>query len=411
MLPASYHGCMNHSRLISCVLLAVLACVCRAEKESVLPETSASNNPLRLQGKPLFGADPAVLTWNGRLYLIPTTDHKDWEKQIGWSCYSTSNLENWRDHGVVFSNKQSAWGTHKAWAPDVIERDGKFYLFYYFNNGGKGRGGVGVARADGPEGPYRELTKDKLVRGHDPALLVDDGRYWLYLQDTVYELGDDMVSFKSGPTKLDLDYRPQKFEAAYVFKRNETYYFTVAREFNNLIYYTGREATGPFQYRGEIMKPYGANNHHAIAPFQGRWLLFYHEWVEQDPVHQRRLRSEFLRFKEDGSIHLVEPTDTGASIGIAKARGRRLRKQCLELMYNGDGSHECYERAFGYIDEACQLVPDNPIYLATRAWALCRTDRTDKAYMLLDDVDQLLKQPAWNNAETKDAVERISREF
>ncbi|MEM6470751.1 MAG: family 43 glycosylhydrolase [Planctomycetota bacterium] len=279
-------------------------------------EEPPANNPLRVDGRDFYGADPSVvIADDGRLYLFPTTDNRDWEKQFGWSCYSTDDLSRWTNHGVIFSNEDSSWGTHKAWAPDITKKDGKYYFFYYFNNGGKGKGGVGVAVADDPTGPFKELTKTKLCRGHDPAVFADDdGRYWMYLQDKVYELGDDMVSFKSGPVDLKLEYRPQKFEAAYVFKREGIYYFTIARGWNNLIYYTGESPTGPFRFRGEIMKPYGGNNHHSIIKFKDRWVLFYHEWVKKDPVHQRRLRAEFLKFNEDGTIRLVQPTDQGVRL-------------------------------------------------------------------------------------------------
>jgi hypothetical protein len=273
----------------------------------------AGNNPLTLNGQPFYGADPSVVVADDdRLFLFPTTDNRDWEKQFGWSCYSTTDLVHWNDHGVIFSNEDSSWGTHKAWAPDIIKRGGKYYLYYYFNNGGGGKGGVGVAVADKPEGPYKEITKERLCAGHDPAVFGDDdGRFWLYLQDKVYELGDDMASFKSGPTNLNLEYRPEKFEAAYVFKRNGLYYFTIARDWNNLVYYTGSSPTGHFEFRGEFFKKYGGNNHHSIVKYKDKWVIFYHEWVKNDPVHQRRLRAEYLSFNEDGTIQFVEPTDQG----------------------------------------------------------------------------------------------------
>ncbi|TWU29070.1 family 43 glycosylhydrolase [Novipirellula artificiosorum] len=279
------------------------------------PAARATNNPLQVDGHDFFGADPSVvIADDGRLFLFPTTDNRDWNQQFGWSSYSTTDLVNWTNHGVVFSNEDSAWGTLKAWAPDVTKKDGKYYLYYYFNNGGGGKGGVGVAVADQAEGPFKELTKEKLCRGHDPAVFGDDdGRYWLYLQDEVYELGDDMASLKSGPTNLNLEYRPERFEAAYVFKREDIYYFTIARGWNNLIYYTGKSPTGPFEFRGEFMKPYGGNNHHSIVKYTGRWMIFYHEWVKNDPVHQRQLRAEYLNFNEDGTIQMVEPTEAGVS--------------------------------------------------------------------------------------------------
>ena len=88
----------------------------------------AVNNPLTVNGSPMYGADPSVvIADDGRLFLFPTTDNRDWEKQFGWSCYSTTDLVNWTDHGMIFDNKMSGWGINKAWAPDVVKRDGRYY--------------------------------------------------------------------------------------------------------------------------------------------------------------------------------------------------------------------------------------------------------------------------------------------
>ncbi|TWU30666.1 family 43 glycosylhydrolase [Novipirellula artificiosorum] len=325
---------------IAIALLFFFTCINTSAKE---PTPQQGNNPLKVDGHDFYGADPSVVVADdGRLFLFPTTDNRDWEKQFGWSCYSSDNLTDWTDHGVIFSNEDSQWGVNKAWAPDVIKRNGKYYFYYYFNNGGGGKGGVGVAVADQPEGPFRELTPERLCRGHDPAVFADDdGRVWLYLQDTVYELGDDMKSLKSGPTNLNLEYRPEKFEAAYVFKRDDLYYFTIARGWNNLIYYTGKSPTGPFEFRGEFMKPYGGNNHHSIVKYQGRWVIFYHEWVKNDPDHQRRLRAEYLNFNDDGTIQMVEPTETGVSFAtttqpVADSVADSIEQRSGDWVVNGN---------------------------------------------------------------------------
>lgn len=294
---------------------------------AVVRKQQLRNNPLTIDGHPMYGADPSVvIADDGRLYLFPTTDNRDWNKQFGWSCYSTTDLVHWTDHGVVFDRDDSRWGTKKAWAPDIVKRDGKYYLYYYFNVG-QPHGGVGVAVADSPEGPFEEALGKPLLRGHDPAVLVDDeGQAYLYVQDQVSVLGSDMTSIQRGPIDLDLEYRPEKFEAAYVFKRGGLYYFTIARDWNNLIYYTGESPLGPFEFRGEIMSAYGGNNHHPIVEYKGQWLLFYHEWVEGSADHQRQLRAEVLHFDETGAIEPVEPTAAGVDF-----RSQRRFHFCIRL--------------------------------------------------------------------------------
>lgn len=143
-------------------------------------------------------------------------------------------------------------------------------------------------------------------------------------------------------------------------------------------------------------------------------------------------------YKELGRFHVLEPTNEAFGRDVvwshpAFARrcmfarndkelvcvdlstdtklGLQLREECLALMRTGDRSHETYEEALGKIERACKLVPNEPNFLVVKAWALCRTDRTDKAYMLLENVDELLKLPKWNDADVKRNVDAIRSLF
>ena len=62
-------------------------------------------------------------------------------------------------------------------------------FYYYFQNGGNGKGGVGVATSLNPEGPYTESTGKRLVAMHDPAIFNDDdGQSYLYSQNKAYRI-------------------------------------------------------------------------------------------------------------------------------------------------------------------------------------------------------------------------------
>jgi len=295
------------------------------------------SNPL------FFGADPSSLvSQDGRMWIYPTTNEPNWADQVDWHAWSSSDLVNWTDHGVIFSMQDSGWATKFAWAPDCAYKNGKYYLYYYFNKGNPG-GGVGVAVSDKPEGPFKEALGHRLVTGHDPSLFVDDGgRAYLYVQDVAYRLNGDMISLASDKIDLDIDYRPKPFEAVYVFKRNGIYYYTIVAEFNRLIYYMGDSPLGPFRYKGESMDKYGGNNHHSVVEYGGKWILWYHGWV---PGHHRRVRGEYLQFNPDGTIQKVKITDegvgpltcTGSSQESEKAPvGRRpaiyVGRECFEVM-------------------------------------------------------------------------------
>lgn len=270
---------------------------------------------IRSQNPLFWSADPSgIVVEDGRIFVFPTNDKKDWADQKEWHCWSTSDLVHWVDHGVIFNTEMSGWGVDNAWAPDITFKNGTYYFYYYFQNGGIGPG-VGVATSKNPEGPFKEALGHKLINGHDPAVFTDDdGKSYLYYQNNVFQLNEDMISVKSTtPKKLNIGTVPSKFEATYVFKRNGVYYYTFALNFNNLVYYTGSSPEGPFTYRGEIMAPYGGNNHHSIIKYKDKWIIFYHEWASGSTVSNRRVRAEWLEFNEDGTIKLVKPTFKGIS--------------------------------------------------------------------------------------------------
>lgn len=274
-----------------------------------------ASNCVYAQNPIMWGADPSgIVAQDGRLFIFPTNDKKSWGEQKDWHCWSTSDLKTWTDHGVIFDTKASGWGIDNAWAPDITYKNGMYYFYYYFQNGDK-PGGIGVATSKNIEGPYKEALGKRLMGGHDPCIFNDDdGRSFIYYQNNVVELNEDMISLKGKVTKLDIGEIPEKYEAAYVFKRNGVYYYTIAHAFNHLMYYTGDSPMGPFKLRGELMAPYGGNNHHSIVKYGDRWIIFYHEWApKESEVSNRRICAEWLTFNDDGTIVPVKVTKEGIS--------------------------------------------------------------------------------------------------
>ncbi|MDD7127202.1 MAG: family 43 glycosylhydrolase, partial [Prevotella sp.] len=87
-----------------------------------------------------FSADPTARVFNGRIYLFPSHDiispvepEKKWFSMADYHVFSSDNLTDWTDHGVILSQEQVPWGNPKAysmWAPDCVEKDGKYYFFF-----------------------------------------------------------------------------------------------------------------------------------------------------------------------------------------------------------------------------------------------------------------------------------------
>ena len=111
-----------------------------------------------------FTADPAARVFEGRIYLYPSHDILAGEGRgrAGWFCmedyhvFSSENLVDWADHGVIVSQEKVPWVSSKSyamWAPDCIYRNGKYY--FYFPAPARdttyGRGfSIGVAVSDKP---------------------------------------------------------------------------------------------------------------------------------------------------------------------------------------------------------------------------------------------------------------------
>lgn len=107
----------------------------------LLPLTAAGQNPI-ISGQ--FTADPTARVFDGRLWLFPSHDiisptepGRRWFSMADYHAYCSSDLTDWSDHGVILSQTDVPWGDpqgYSMWAPDCIEKDGKYYLFYHHND-------------------------------------------------------------------------------------------------------------------------------------------------------------------------------------------------------------------------------------------------------------------------------------
>ena len=253
-----------------------------------------------------------------------------------YHVFSSSDLTEWMDHGVIVQQNKVPWvrpDSYSMWAPDCIERNGKYY--FYFPTAPRdtvtyGRGfTVGVAIADKPEGPYvPQATPIKGVRGIDPNVFIDkDGQAYLYwsagniyaakLKENMTELASDVVILKDLPLK-------GLKEGPYLFERNGMYYLTfphVENKIERLEYATSDNPLGPFKMTGVIMdeSPTGCwTNHHSIIQFKNQWYLFYHDRDYSPNFDKARsVRADSLFFNEDGTIKKVVRTFRG--VGVTNA--------------------------------------------------------------------------------------------
>ncbi len=304
---------------------------------------SAQNPIVRDQ----FTADPTARVFNGKVYVFPSHDiptpegkglRKDWFCMADYHVFSSENLTDWTDHGMIVSQNKVAWvdsASYSMWAPDCIERNGKYYFYFPANknvadaNGRKGFG-VGVAIADKPEGPYLPLSEPiKGVNGIDPNVFIDkDGQaylYWSMGNIMVAKLKDNMTELASEPQVIaNLPQKGLK-EGPYVFERNGVYYLTfphVENKIERLEYAIGDNPLGPFKMTGVIMDESPENcwtNHQSVVQYNNQWYLFYHHNDYSPKFDKNRsIRVDSLFFDADGKIQKVMPTLRGVGVTSAK---------------------------------------------------------------------------------------------
>ena len=285
--------------------------------------------------------DEEPRAFGNRVYLYGSHDRFGCDKFCdyklkAWSA-SVDDLNTWVCHGHIFQTRPDTdhessvpHTDHELYAPDVVEKDGKYYLYTYIA-GAKGC----VSVSDKPEGPFQFLStyeyapEDAGDDGiyNDPGVLVDDdGRVFVYYGfegSNMNELdGETMYKVIPGSLrKRVMDDReevpsPKRFyEASSPRKIGDTYYLIYsARKGCRLAYATSDAPTGPFTYRGYIIDngidyP-GGNNHGSLCKVGDQWYIFYHR-MTNDTMFSRRACVEKVTILPDGSIPPVEMTSLG----------------------------------------------------------------------------------------------------
>lgn len=282
-----------------------------------------------------FTADPTARVFEGKLYLYPSHDIpspierlKEWFCMADYHVFSSENLVDWTDHGMILSQENVPWvdsESYSMWAPDCVYKGGKYYFYFPASPKGKKGFNVGVAIADKPYGPFKPLPEPiKGVGGIDPCVLLDtDGQAYLYWSGrglNVAKLKDNMTELASEPV-LVADVEDGFKEGPFAFKRNGKYYLTypwVKDKTECLAYAMSDNPMGPFEYKGIIMEqsPTGCwTNHHSLVEYKGQWYLFYHHNDYSPEFDKNRsVRADSLTFNPDGTIQLVTPTLRGVGI-------------------------------------------------------------------------------------------------
>lgn len=297
---------MNKSQVISIIAFVVV----------IMPLRVLAQNPI-IQTK--FTADPAPMVYKDTVFLYTSHDEDDATgfKMHNWLLYTSTDMANWTDHGIVASLKDFKWARQDngAWAPQAIERNGKFYLYCPIHGNG-----IGVLVSDSPYGPFKDPLGRRLIESDhvwndiDPTVFIDDdGQAYLYWgnPDCYYvKLNKDMISYSGKIHKVDS--KPKNYqEGPWFYKRNGHYYLAYASTCcpEGIGYAMSDSPTGPWVYKGMIMDPTpkSSGNHPGIIDYKGNSYVFGFNYAinySLTNVHRER-RSvcvEKLTYNPDGTI-------------------------------------------------------------------------------------------------------------
>ena len=291
-------------------------------------------------GNPVFPgwyADPEAIIYGDTYWVYPTYSYP-FDEQTFFDCFSSKDLVNWTKHEKILTNEEVKWARRAMWAPSVIQHKGKYYFFFAANDVHEGEiGGIGVAAADKPEGPYKDLLGKPLI-GHiingaqpiDQFVYKDtDGQIYMYYGGwrhcNVVRLNDKMTGllpFKDGSFYKEIT--PEKYvEGPMIFKRNGKYYFMWSEGGWTgpdycVAYAIADNPMGPFKRIETILqrdeKVGTGAGHHSLLNIPGTddWYIVYHRHPLNDRNGNHRYTCiEKMEFDEQGHIKPVKITFEG----------------------------------------------------------------------------------------------------
>lgn len=311
-------------------------------------------NSVEMSGNPIFEgwyADPEAIIYGDTYWVYPTLSDR-WEdeydpaadffdgykKQTYLDCFSSKDLVHWTKHERIIDTAEVKWVKYAMWAPGIIEKDGKYYLFFSGNDVHEGEiGGIGVAVADRPEGPFKDLLGrpliGEIVNGAQPidqfVFKDTDGQHYMYYGGwghcNMVKLSDDFTAIVPMPDgTMYKEVTPENYvEGPVMFIRDGRYYFMWSEggwtgPTYSVAYAVADSPFGPFERRAKILEQdagvaTGAGHHSVIQiPSTDDWYIVYHRRPLGDTVpHHRVTCIDKMEFDVDGNIKPVKITFEG----------------------------------------------------------------------------------------------------
>ncbi|WP_447640115.1 MULTISPECIES: glycoside hydrolase family 43 protein [Chitinophagaceae] len=300
---------------------------------AISAQTTSSGNPVF----PGWYADPEAIVYGKEYWIFPTYSDK-YENQVFFDAFSSRDLVHWKKHSDVLDSTHVKWAKKAMWAPAVLKKDKQYYLFFGANDVHQGEvGGIGVAVAHHPEGPYKDLLGkpliDTIVNGAQPidqyVFKDKDGQYYMYYGGwghcNVVKLKNDftgIVPFENGT--LFKEVTPKEYvEGPFMFIRDSKYYFMWSEggwtgPDYKVAYAISDSPFGPFERIGTVLIQdtaiaTGAGHHSIIHnPKSDKWYIVYHRRPKgETAANHRETCIEEMKFDKDGKIIPVRISGEG----------------------------------------------------------------------------------------------------
>ncbi len=289
--------------------------------------------------------DPFILKASDNTYYLYCTSAPN-----GYYCWKSEDLVNWSGKKMCYIRKSDSWGTDSFWAPEVVEYNNKYYMYYTARNSA-GSLRIGAAVSAAPEGPFEDVNNQPLFdfgyAAIDANVLIDaDGSKYLYFSRDCSEnenggirrseiygvsLREDMLSVEGEPVLLvtptqqweKISVNPLWNEGPEVIRHNDTYYLTYSANYfasrsYSVGYAYGSSPLGPFTkpennliLTSGMSETISGPGHHSftLSPDGTELWMAYH--THTDPAAgggNRKLNIDRVLFTEDGRLYVNGPT-------------------------------------------------------------------------------------------------------
>ena len=323
------------------ILLVLVLTGCKMSAEdNKIQETTEKDEVAQKNNNPVFPgwyADPEGIVFDDKYWIFPTYS-APYEEQVFLDAFSSKDLVNWEKHEKIIDTAEVKWAKKAVWAPSIIKKADEYYLFFAANDiqSDEELGGIGVAKASSPQGPYKDhLGKPLIGKFHNGAqpidqfVFEDNGEYYMFYGGwkhcNVALLNDDFTGFKTfedGETFKEITPRDY-VEGPFMFKRDGKYYFMWSEggwtgPNYSVAYAIADSPTGPFEKIGTILQQdpeiaTGAGHHSVIkTPGKDDYYIVYHRRPKgETDRNSRETCIEEMHFDENGHIKPVVITHEG----------------------------------------------------------------------------------------------------